>query len=254
MGTQGDGGRGRLPGLHLGRPRRPAGLDLLRQGLCSTALRLASSRRLLVWNSTLRRQVTWSSPVLDKPFVVGKSGRALVFVTCDTRVEHGLDVFDVPCVVTTKIFFILPHAPTLPTISVGFGVWSNCRRAQSRHFCWRAQHEHTTVGETKAPMTGEIYPHLMASPKVHMKRSLTVRHVCVSCSFAENTPNLGFISGGIRRWTAPSSALPRRGMIRRCGALTMTATNDFCGIVRRRRATTRGSTVCLVTSLDKAVA
>ena len=67
--------------------------------------------------------MTWSYPDLNKPFVVGKSGRLFNFVACDARVGHGLDMFDVPCVVTTNVLFILLHA-TLPTILVGFGVWS----------------------------------------------------------------------------------------------------------------------------------
>ena len=48
----------------------------------------------------------------------------MAFVTCDTRVGDGSDVFDVPCIVTTKVFLTLPFAPTLSTISVGFDVWS----------------------------------------------------------------------------------------------------------------------------------
>ena len=55
---------------------------------------------------------------------VGNSGRALTFVTCDRKVGDGLDVFDVPCVVTTKVFFTLPYAPTLPMNSFSFAVWS----------------------------------------------------------------------------------------------------------------------------------
>ena len=63
----------------------------------------------------------------------------------------------------------------------------NNRRARSGYICWRPQHEHATVGENKTPITGKVYPHLTASPKVHTKRSLTLRHVCVSCTLAENT-------------------------------------------------------------------
>ena len=52
--TRGDGGHGRLPGLHLGRPWQPAGIDLLRQGLGSTVLPLESSLLLLAGNALLR--------------------------------------------------------------------------------------------------------------------------------------------------------------------------------------------------------
>ena len=63
-----------------------------------------------------------------------KSGRALAFVTCKTRVGHGFDVFDVPCVVTTKVCLTFPHVPTLPTISVGFGVWSSVQGLEADMF------------------------------------------------------------------------------------------------------------------------
>ena len=39
-------------------------------------------------------------------------------------IGDGLGVFDVSFVVTAKVLFTLPYAPTLPTISVGFGVRS----------------------------------------------------------------------------------------------------------------------------------
>ena len=67
VGTRGNGGRGRLRRLHLGRPRRPAEIGLLRQELWSTVLPLASSRRLLAGNSSLCWQVTWSYPDLASP-------------------------------------------------------------------------------------------------------------------------------------------------------------------------------------------
>ena len=126
----------------------------------------------------------------------------------------------------------------------------NFPRARSRHFYWRVQHEHTTVGETNTPITDKLYPHLMASSKVHTKRSLTLRHARVSYTFAKTRHNLGSISRGFRWRTAPSSALPRRGMLRRCGTLTMTATNVFRGMVPWRRAATRGSTVSLFHALS----
>ena len=62
---------------------------------------------------------------IDKHFVLGKSGRALAFVSCKTWVGHGLYVFDVPYVVTTMVFLTLPHGPTLRTFSVFFGVLSS---------------------------------------------------------------------------------------------------------------------------------
>ena len=128
--------------------------------------------------------------------------------------------------------------------------WLRCvvryRTARFRHICWRPKHEHATVGEIKTPTTGKVHPHLMASPKNHAKRSLTYAMRASLAPSRKSRHKLGSISGGIRKRNAPSAALPRRGMIRRCGALTMTATNVSCGIVRWRRAATRGSTASLL--------
>ena len=71
---------------------------------------------------------------IDKHFVLGKSGRALAFVSCKTWVGHGLYVFDVPYVVTTMVFLTLPHGPTLPTILVAFGVWSSLQGLEADMF------------------------------------------------------------------------------------------------------------------------
>ena len=66
--------------------------------------------------------------------VFGRSGRALAFVTCKTRVGHGFDMFDVPYVVPAKVVLTLPHALILPTISVGFGVWSSVQGSEADMF------------------------------------------------------------------------------------------------------------------------
>ena len=57
----------------------------------------------------------------------------------------------------------LLYSALCPHITHDFG-WLrrvvNCRSSRSRHFFWRAQHKHTTVGETKTPKTGKVYPHI----------------------------------------------------------------------------------------------
>ena len=102
------------------------------------------------------------------------------------------------------------------------------------------------MGENKTPITGKAYLHSTTSPKVHTKRSPNLRHACASCTFAENTPQLRF------HFRGQSEA----GCSEFCSLealddpwLTMTATNVSCGIVRWRRAATRGSTVCLFHAL-----
>ena len=108
-------------------------------------------------------------------------------------------------------------------------------------------YDRATVGENMTPITGKVYPHSTASPVTHTKQSQTLRHARVSCTLAENRPQFRLNFWDILERTAPFSDLPRHGMIRRCRELAMTATNVSCEMVIWRRASTRGSTVCLLT-------
>ena len=94
---------------------------------------------------------------------------------------------------------------------------------------------------------GQGIPTFNGFSRLHStNRSQTLRPACVSCTLAETGHNIVFIFGGIRRRTALFSGLPRHGMIRRCKELTMAVTNSSCGMFPRKRAATRGSTVCLI--------
>ena len=86
--------------------------------------------------------------------MVAKSCRALAFITCDARVVDGSDVFDVPCVETTKVLFTLRFDPTLTTICVGLDVYSTIEGLEV-DTCWRPQYKHGTIGESKTSLAGK---------------------------------------------------------------------------------------------------
>ena len=161
-------------------------------------------------------------------------------------VGDGSDVFDVPCVVTTKVLLTFPFASTLPTISVGFDVRSIIEGLEVD----------IPVGVLHAsmPRSARII-RLQRARYTHIGRLLQnnlrnrVKHYATRASLTpwrKTHHKLGSLSEGIRRRTAPFYGLPMRGIIRRYGALTIKATNASCGIVLWRRSATRGSTVCLL--------